>query len=143
MEFDKFQDTRDPKEFFNELVRKALEGKQSNFEFIRSYSMLQAARAYRSGTRKVAKIFNSLRKGLLKEYAGMIMNNEQKLDVVMTIIQFEKCRDYYLAERDVAKDMISEYKTYVMSGHILDTILGGIRPEEDCVDFRKLPIKFF
>lgn len=143
MEFGQFQDAKDPKELFNELVKKALEGKQSDFEFIRSYDMLQAARAYRAGTRKVAKIFNSLRKGLLKEYARAIITNEQKLDVVMTILQFEKCRDYYLAERDIAKDMISEYRTYVMSGHILNTILGGIRPDEECVDYRKLPIKFF
>ena len=64
-------DLTDPKKFFSELVKKALIGKQSDFEFIRSYEMLKVARLYRKGTKKVYKVFKSLHKALgraLKKY---------------------------------------------------------------------------
>ena len=142
MELDKF-DLSNPKKFFEELVRKALEGKQSNFEFIRSYEMLKVARLYKSGTKKVTKLFNSLINDLINQYSSQIVDDKQLLETIMAIKQFEKCRDYYKQEVAIAKDMISEFKTYVMSGHILQTALGGVRPDFECVDYRKLPIKLF
>ena len=136
-------DLSDPKKFFGELVKKALEGKQSNFEFIRSYEMLKVARLYRTGTKKVYKVFKDLHKALLEAYAKDVVTDSQKLEVLMSIKQFEICFEYYKKENAIAKDMISEYKTYVFSGHILDTMLGGYRPDSECVDYRKLPLKLF
>jgi len=137
-------DLSDPKKIFGELVKKALEGKQSDFEFIRTYEMSQAARLYRKGTKKVCKVFDDLRKSLLKAYANAIMADDQKLDMIMSIRQFEICRDYYKKEHAIAKDMLKEYKAYVLSGHILGQLLFcGVRPDEECVDYRKLPWKLF
>lgn len=136
-------DLSDPKKFFSELVKKALEGKQSNFEFIRSYEMLKVARLYRTGTKKVFKVFKSLYTALLDAYAKAIITNDQKLEMLMSIKQFEICAEYYKKEHAIAKDMISEYKAYVFSGHILNTMFGGYRPDFECVDYRKLPWKLF
>jgi hypothetical protein len=142
MEFDQF-DLNDPKEFFNGLVAKALTDENSKFEFIRNLDMLRVTRFYKSSVKKVVKIFKDLVNGLTRDYAKQIYNDKQALEVIMSIKQFEACRDYYQKEYAVAKDMISEYKTYVFSGHILNTVLGGNRPDFECVDYRKLPIKFF
>ena len=136
-------DLNDPKKFFGELVKKALEGKQSNFEFIRSYEMLKVAQLYRTGTKKVFKVFKSLRKALLEAYAKDVITDTQKIEMLMSIKQFEICYAYYKKEHAIAKDMISEYKTYVFSGHILNTMFGGYRPDNECVDYRKLPWKLF
>ena len=136
-------DLSNPKKFFEELVKKALEGKQSDFEFIRSYDMLKVARLYKSGTKKVIKLFKGLIKDLINQYNNQVLDGKQLIETIMAIKQFEKCRDYYKQETAIAKDMISEFKTYVFSGHILQTILGGVRPDFECVDYRKLPIKLF
>ena len=143
MKLDQFQNMNKPDEFFEVLIQRALEGKQSDFEFIRNYKMLRVARLYKKGVRKVSRLFESIRKSLLKQYQATINSGTQDIKVIMSIAQFEKCRDYYKKERAIAKDMISEYRTYVFSGHILDTLLGKIRPDNECVDFRKLPIKWF
>jgi len=137
-------DLSDPKKFFSELVKKALEGKQSNFEFIRDLEMLKVARLYKIGTRKVFRVFKSLHKALIKVYAKDVLTDEQKLEMIMSIKQFEICCEYYKKECAIAKDMISEYKTYVFSGHILAQLFfNGVRPDNECVDYRKLPWKLF
>lgn len=139
MELNQF-DVNDPKEFFTELVKKALTEDNSKFEFIRNLEMLRVARFYRSSIRKVIKIFKELIKGLTKEYADQISGDKQSLEVIMAIKQFDACLAYYKKELRIAKDMISEYKTYVFSGHILNTLFGGYRPDYECVDYRKLPL---
>ena len=144
MEFGQFEfNEKDKDEIFKNLVEKALRGEQSPFEFIRSYNMLSVARAYRSGVKKVAKIFASLEKSLLKTYQLQIADGSQNIETLAAAIQFRKCKEYYTKEFKIAKDMISEFRTYVFSGHIIQTMLGGMRPEEECVDYRKLPIKFW
>ena len=142
METEQFE-IRDPKQFFEELVKKALIGEHSKFEFIRSYEMLKVARLYRKSVSKVIKIFKDLHKGLLKSYATAVGEDKQKLEELMSAIQFNHCKDYYVAELNIVKNMIQEYRVYVESGHILYTIFGGVRPDDECVDYRKLPIKWF
>lgn len=134
---------KDPRQFFEALIQKALEGEASEFEFIRSYNMLKVARMYKAGVKKVVKIFDDLIKKLIYKYEKAIIVDEQTLELLMTIKQFEFCRNYYKKEVLVAKDMISEYKAYVFGGHVLNTMLGYTRPESECVDYRKLPWTFF
>lgn len=142
MEFNQFGNDHQ-KEFFVEIVQKALEGKHSDFEFIKHYGMWKATRLYKSSTKKVVKLFSGLIKGLINQYQNQILDGTQSLEVIMAIKQFEVCRDYYKKEHMLAKDMLSEFGCYIRSGHILQTLLGGIRPDFECVDYRKLPIKFF
>lgn len=143
MEFEELN-SADPKKFFAELVKKALEGKQSDFEFIRSYEMLKVAKLYKKGTNKVRKVFNSLVKSILDAYAKSILTDEQKIEALLSVKQFEACAEYYKKEHAIAKDMLKEYRTYVFSGHIMDQLLfNGYRPDNECVDYRKLPWKWF
>jgi hypothetical protein len=39
--------------------------------------------------------------------------------------------------------MLDEYRSYIFGGHVWDTLVGNIRKEEDLVDYRTLPIKWF
>ena len=144
METEQFEFSEDPKEIFSELVKKALKGKQSDFEFIRTYEMCKTARYYKISVKKVSKVFKTLYKKLMKTYAKDIMTDEQKLEMLMSMKQFEICYDYYKKEYELAKDMLSEYRTYLSSGHIFDQLVcNGIRSDDDCVDYRKLPWKIF
>ena len=144
METEQFEFSEDPKKVFEELVKKALKGKQSDFEFIRTYEMCKVARYYKISVKKVSKVFKTLYKKLMKTYAKDIMADEQKLEMLMSMKQFKICYDYYKKEYELAKDMLSEYRAYLTSGHIFDQlIMNGVRSDDDCVDYRKLSWKIF
>ena len=144
METEQFEFSEDPKKVFEELVKKALKGKQSDFEFIRTYEMCKVARYYKISVKKVSKVFKTLYKKLMKTYAKDIMTDEQKLEMLMSMKQFKICYDYYKKEYELAKDMLSEYRAYLTSGHIFDQLVcNAIRSEDDCVDYRKLSWKIF
>ena len=144
METEQFEFSEDPKEIFSELVKKALKGKQSDFEFIRTYETCKVARYYKISVKRVSKVFKTLYKKLMKTYAKDIMTDEQKLEMLMSMKQFEICYDYYKKEYELAKDMLSEYRAYLTSGHIFDQLVcNAIRSDDDCVDYRKLPWKLF
>ena len=139
METEQFEFSEDPKEIFSELVKKALKGKQSDFEFIRTYEACKVARYYKISVKRVSKVFKTLYKKLMKTYIKDIMADEQKLEMLMSMKQFEICYDYYKKEYELAKDMLSEYRAYLTSGHIFDQlILNCVRPDDECVDYRKL-----
>ena len=144
METEQFEFSEDPKEIFEELVKKALKGKQSDFEFIRTYEMCKVARYYKISVKRVSKTFKTLYKKLMKTYAKDILTGEQKLEMLMSMKQFEICYDYYKKEYELAKDMLSEYRAYLSSGHIFDQlVLNSVRPDDECVDYRKLPLIIF
>ena len=144
METEQFEFEEDPKEFFDELVKKALKGKQSDFEFIRTYEMSKVARYYKISVKRVSKTFKTLYKKLMKTYTKDILAGEQKLEMLMSMKQFEICYRYYEKECEIAKDMLSEYRAYVSSGHIFDQlVMNSVRPDDECVDYRKLSWTIF
>ena len=144
METEQFEFSEDPKKVFEELVKKALKGKQSDFEFIRTYEMCKVVRYYKISVKRVYKTFKTLYKKLMKTYAKDILTGEQKLEMLMSMKQFEICYDYYKKEYELAKDMLSEYRAYLSSGHIFDQlVLNDIRSDDECVDYRELPWTIF
>lgn len=144
METEQIELSEDPKEVFEELVKKALKGKQSDFEFIRTYETCKVARYYKIGVKRVYKTFKTLYKKLMKTYAKDIMTDEQKLEMLMSMKQFEICYNYYRKEYEIAKDMLSEYRAYLSSGHIFDQlVLNSVRPDDECIDYRKLSWTIF
>ena len=144
METDQIELTEDPKKIFGELVKKALGGKQSDFEFIRTYEACKTARLYKVSVKRLSKVFKNLYKKLMKTYAKDIMTDEQKLEMLMSMKQFKICYNYFKKECEIAKDMLSEYRAYLSSGHIFDQlVLNNVRPDDECVDYRKLPLIIF
>ena len=144
METDQIEFSEDPKKVFEELVKKALKGKQSDFEFIRTYEMCKVVRYYKISVKRVYKTFKTLYKKLMKTYAKDILTGEQKLEMLMSMKQFEICYDYYKKEYELAKDMLSEYRAYLSSGHIFDQlVLNSVRSDDECVDYRELPWTIF
>ena len=144
METEKIELMEDQEKFFEAVVKKALSGKHSDFEFIRTYEACKTARLYKISVKRLSKVFKNLYKKLVKSYAKDIMTDEQKLEMLMSMKQFKICYDYFEKEREIAKDMLSEYRAYLTSGHIFDQlVMNGVRSDDDCVDYRKLPWKLF
>ena len=144
METEQIELSEDPKKVFEELVKKALKGKQSDFEFIKTYEMCKVARYYKISVKRVSKTFKTLYKKLMKTYAKDILADEQKLETLMSMKQFKICHDYYKKEYEIAKDMLHEYRSYLFGGHIFaQLVLNDVRSDDDCVDYRELPWKIF
>ena len=143
METEKTELSEDEK-FFEAVMKKALSGKHSDFEFIRTYEDCKTARRYKISVKRLSKVFKNLYKKLMKSYAKDIMTDEQKLEMLMSMKQFKICHDYFEKECEIAKDMLSEYHAYLTSGHIFDQlVMNSVRSEDDCVDYRKLSWKIF
>ena len=144
METEQIELTEDPKKIFGELVNKALKGKQSDFEFIRTYEAFKVAKLYKISVKKVYKTFKTVYKKLMKTYAKDILTDEQQLEMLMSMKHFEICYDYYKKEYKLAKDMLSEYHAYLASGHIFDQlVMNNVRPDDECVDYRNLTFIIF
>lgn len=143
METEKTELTEDEK-FFEAIVKKALSGKHSDFEFIMTYEACETARLYKISVKRLSKVFKTLYKKSMKTYAKDILTDEQKLETLMSMKQFKICHDYFEKEREIAKDMLDEYYAYLTSGHIFDQlVMNSVRSDDDCVDYRKVPWKIF
>ena len=130
-------------ELFTTLVQKALKGEQSESRFIVCWQDRNVVREYIRGTTATVQMFNNLITNLTKVYVNQIEKNTQDLGIMLSLKQFYTCKDYYQKEREIAEDMLDEYRSYIWGGHIWDTLVGNTRKEEDMVDYRTLPVKWF
>ena len=122
---------------FLELVHRALDSKHSNFEFLRSAQDRTSAKIVRFSYATVSKMFKKLYESTYKTYLKQVEFGEQDLETLMALKQFKHCMEFYDDEAKIIDDMLDEYSEYIFSGHILDMLLGRIRPEKDLWDHRR------
>jgi hypothetical protein len=79
----------------------------------------------------VLQIFKNLYSSTYKVYLKQIKLGYQDLQTLLALRQFNCCVNYYKKEKEIATDMLNEYWSYICSGHIIDTLVGKIRPEAD------------
>lgn len=121
---------------FLELVHRALDSKHSNFEFLRSAQDRIGAKIIRFSYATVSKMFKKLYNSTYKTYLKQVETGDQNIETLMALKQFKHCMEFYEDEAKIVDDMLDEYSEYLFSGHILDMLLGRIRPEEDLWDHR-------
>ena len=122
--------------FFTDLVNRALNGKQSDFEFIRSWAERIAVKTYKYGVSAVIRIFRNLYDSTYKTYISQVESGTQDLQTILALKQFKQCLGFYTREEQVARDMLKEHSEYIWNWHIIDTFIGNYRPEEDLWDHR-------
>jgi hypothetical protein len=121
-----------------QLIERAKTGEHTKFEFLRSIEEYFAAREVRKVVKKVVKSFTQTQKNLYKAYVKAVKISTDTLDVILAISELTQVINFYKIEIAILNDCIDEYACYVHSGHIIDTIIGNYRKEEDLVDFRKV-----
>ena len=134
---------KEGEETFVKLMQRALEGKQSDFMFIKCWEERTLAKDYIVVAETVVELFKRLESNATKIYVNQIMAGEQELETVISLKQLYICKKFYEQEIAIAEDMLAEYRSYIWGGHVWDTLVGNIRKEEDMVDYRTLPIKWF
>ena len=128
------------KEMFNMLVAAALENKHMKFEFIRNWQMRKIVKTYRNGLKKVVKVFKTAKKEAEEVWDDALRSGKIDLMLPLLCAEMKHCYDYYKEELETANIMLTEYREYVLSGHILDTFLfKNWRPDLLCYDHRGWP----
>ena len=126
-------------QFFTDLVERAVKGKQSDFEFIRSWQERTAVKMYQIGIAAVIRIFTNLYHSTYKTYVSQVTKGMQDLETLLALKQFKQCLVFYKREHEITREMIKEYWEYIWNWHIIDTLIGNYRSEEDLWDHRGKP----
>jgi hypothetical protein len=122
--------------FFTDLVERAIKGKQSDFEFIRSWQERIAVKTYRFGIAAIVRIFSNLCSQTYKTYISQVALGTQDLQTILALKQFKQCLEFYKREYKIARDMLDEHSEYIWNWHIIDTLIGNYREEKDLWDHR-------
>lgn len=121
---------------FLELVHRALDSKHSNFEFLRSAQDRTSAKIVRFSYATISRMFKKLYESTYKTYLKQVELGDQDVETLMALKQFKQCMEFYDDEAKIMDDMLDEYSEYIFSGHIIDSLLGRIRPDDDLYDHR-------
>lgn len=121
---------------FLELVHRALDSKHSDFEFLRSAQDRTSAKIVRFSYATISKMFRKLYNSTYKTYLKQVEFGDQDVETLMALKQFKHCMEFYDDEAKIVDDMLDEYSEYIFSGHIIDSLLGRIRPDDDLYDHR-------
>jgi hypothetical protein len=78
-----------------------------------------------------AKLFKKMYKAAYENHVKNVLLGIQAVETLIIIKQLKQCVDYYQKEAEIIQDMINEYDEYILNGHIIDTLLGRPRSEED------------
>jgi hypothetical protein len=125
--------------FFTDLVERAVKGKQSDFEFIRSWQERTAVKTYQFGITAIIRIFENLCDSTYKTYLSQVAAGTQDLQTILALKQFKQCLTFYERESEIARDMLKEHSEYIWNWHIIDTLIGNYREEKDLWDHRGKP----
>ena len=123
-------------EDFLELVHRALDSKHSNFEFLRSAQDRTSAKIVRFSYATISKMFKKLYESTYKTYLKQVELGDQDVETLMALKRFKHCMEFYDDESKIMDDMLEEYTEYILSGHVIDTLLGKVRPDKDLWDHR-------
>lgn len=117
------------------LINRALTGKQSNFEFIRSYQELSIAQIYLKTLKKIIKAFKKTISILKKEYFSLLKEESVKAFACLcSLKRMSICLCFYKEEYSIIQHSIVEYYLYLSNGHRINAFLGGYREDKDLVD---------
>lgn len=119
------------------VVKRAQAGQHSKFDYIRNLNGLRGVARYFNGAARLKNGFKKVSQKVLSDYTKSISNKYTKVDPLITYNNLKVCEKFYEDEQSIAKEMIREYIAYLSSGHLIETLLGFDRPEDDLRDYRK------
>lgn len=115
-------------------LKRAHEGKQFDFEFIRSFDDYIVLKHYAKALKQIINGYQTQLVILYEEYIKLLRefrNSDQSVDYLLTMRSCEICADFYVIERKTILDMIDEYRTYIFSGHFIDVIFNDEWREDE------------
>lgn len=126
-----------------QVLATALEGTHRQFEFIRSLKMFFKVKKYYKLHLKACEELKKAMSQAFNDYLSCKQQGIDRLDLLIAFTQIRQCVTFYKEEARILKDSMKEYVCYIHNNHLIATLFGKVRPEEDLVDWRKIPISFW
>ncbi len=128
---------------FRLLIEHARNDAHTEFALIPNIFASFTARTFRKAVKTYAKRFKKLKGIASDEYVSELKKGNSPADLLQLVAVYHECAVYYEQEAKILKEMLKEFRLYVMSGHLLKTLLGASRSKRDMVDYRSLPVRPF
>lgn len=127
---------QEARELAQGLIERVEKGENIPFEYLSTFSAFLAARSLRTATEKIISGFEKEATRAYDKYLEGLKNKVDNLQLLVNHRFFKKCADFYKKDLSIIENCIEEYKYYVFSWHVVDTLLGIPRREEDMWDHR-------
>lgn len=126
-----------PEPLMSELLRQAEAGKHLDFQFLRNWQDFINARKFRYTLELVIDSVEISTKKLFKNYCLAVTKQKSDAMILIAYKTALKVLSFYREELRILKDMIDEYRAYLMSGNLLSAFLfNSQRPTEELWDYR-------
>lgn len=120
------------------LIKRAEEGKNSSFEFIRTYGTWITAITLKKNTYKIYKIFLKESKNFYKQYLAALKNHIDYVQLLANHRQYKKWAEFYRKEALTYKNCLHEFYCFGLCRPIewlLIMLFGYVRKDEDLIDY--------
>lgn len=131
------REDQDKLEIFQALKDRAFKGEHTSFEYIKNMIEYSAARQIEDALSSILRSFEKSYDQVLDRYCKDVRTGNADITMLLLMNELVELRHFYSAERDIIRDMIDEYRTYLSQGHTLSAFLGGQREVWDLWDHRK------
>ena len=121
------------------LMKLALTGEHRQFEYIRNWDMRRLAVECEKTTKRVIRYFKACKANADRLLKQDVASREFDAEVIKGVVQFGLCVSFYEEELRILRSMLSEYRRYMFSFHLLDTFVWNRwRPDRECYDHRRI-----
>jgi len=126
------------------LIDRVEQNDRTVFRLLKSVREFQITRDIRTAVRYVIIGFKNTATKVMDSYIDMMKQDEDNLELLVSYRKIQDCIEFYKQEYDTLTDMMKEYRCYTRCGHLLaNLVFQEERPEQDMVDYRKLPWTLF
>ncbi len=115
----------DQEELFKALTERALVGTHSSWEWVRTLAECCVLYQAKRGLLKIVELYENVSAAVYREYCSQVLAGTAEFEMILAVKQFQVCKEFYIKEADLIKDMLDEYDAYVGSGHFLDQVVFG------------------
>jgi hypothetical protein len=119
------------------IIEHAKTTKPTEFRFLRNWTDYRFYKGKLRSFKLLIKALNSGCDRLFKNYCSSVVSGEGDLNKLLAYQQMLEVIDFYQRELFTITDMLCEYDTYLMEGHLFWAFLGESRSDADMRDFRE------
>lgn len=119
------------------IIDYAKTAKLSEFRFIRNWSDYKFYKDQQSFLKPLVRGLYKTSDQLFKKYCKGVTIGEGNINQLLAYQQLQQITKFYQQELNTYTDMLDEYTSYLMKGHLMSAFLGEPRANADMHDFRE------
>lgn len=121
-------------ELATHLSQQAHTNKKIKYAFIRDFQERSLAKRYLKALDEIIRGFEKSKELCYNTYVKMVendLNSDESLTYLLSIKHYEVCLAFYIDDYNTVVDLLSEFTSYLNSGHFFEILLMGMTRHED------------